>query len=1262
MAAPTISHLFSQLDSSIPYSAWSQLGSDIDGEAADDRSGISVSLSADGRTVAIGAINNDDGGGQSGHVRILSYSGSTWSQLGSDINGEAAWDQSGYSVSLSADGRTVAIGAHLNDGNGADSGHVRIYSYNSGTSAWAQLGSDIDGEAGGDLSGYSVSLSADGRTVAIGAPTNDDGPGFNSGHVRIYSYNSGTSAWAQLGSDIDGEGAGDQSGISVSLSADGRTVAIGAHLNDGNGADSGHVRIYQYDSSKVAAVTDQASANFGPIGWNRLGSDIDGEGAGDVSGLSVSLSADGQTVAIGSPLHLDDSGNNAGHVRIYQYDATKDTAVTNQSSANFGPVGWNRLGSDINSEAADDQSGYSVSLSADGRTVAIGARYNDAGNASDDDRGHVRIYSYNSDTSAWSKLGSDIDGEAAGDLSGYSVSLSADGRTVAIGAPTNDAGNASDDDRGHVRIYNIDSTYNTGDTITAGVVFSEPVNITNTPIFNVLTNIDDNIKQFAYVSGDGTNVLYFTKTISAGENIDPLKLLNSTQPTLTGTGTIKDSASNDAVLTLSSDITFHSVIIATAPTISYIFSQLDSTIPYSAWSQLGLNIDGDVADDKFGFSVSLSADGQTLAIGAYAGEGGHGYTHIYTYNSGATPAWQQLGQKIDGEAVGDKSGREVSLSADGRTIAIGEHRNNNDKGQVRIWTYNSGNNTWELLGSAIVGEATNDESGIAVSLSADGRTVAIGAHLNDGNGADSGHVRIYSYNSDTSAWAQLGSDIDGEDNDNRSGRSVYLSADGRIVAIGAWSNGRNDENNNGGYYSGHVRIYQYDATKGAAVTDQSSTTFGPVGWNRLGSDIDGGVGANESGYVVSLSADGRTVAIGAHIMPDGGTTASYANGREKVRIFTYNSTAWSQLGSDIDGEVITNRVGRGRAVYLSADGRTVAIGTPDIDNGHVRIYNINSTYSDDDVITFGVVFSEPVNITNTPIFNVLTNIDDDIKEFTYASGDGTNVLYFNKTIVAGEIIGPLKLLSSTQPILTGTGTIKDSASNDAVLTLSSDITFHSVLINIILNALACFPKGTPINTDHGIIEIQDIIPSRHTIRGNHVRAIIKTQWTRGNMILFKKDCLYNNVPSNDTLISIKHQIYYNGKMHDADSFVSLNKAEAIPHTNNKSIYNVLLDKHDKMITNNMIVETQNPNSMIGYLYNNFLLNDQISKQSINIAIKFTNEFYESKWSTYFLEQLKKCKDEDLLLILKNAFIEYQVKQIGKSKKKVKRIMNKLLPT
>ena len=94
-----------------------------------------------------------------------------------------------------------------------------------------------------DYSGQSVSLSSDGTTVAIGA-TRNDANGDSSGHVRIYAWNSTTTAWDQQGADIDGEAADDKSGYSVSLSSDGTTVAIGAYGNDANGDSSGHVRIY----------------------------------------------------------------------------------------------------------------------------------------------------------------------------------------------------------------------------------------------------------------------------------------------------------------------------------------------------------------------------------------------------------------------------------------------------------------------------------------------------------------------------------------------------------------------------------------------------------------------------------------------------------------------------------------------------------------------------------------------------------------------------------------------------------------------------------------------------------------------------------------------------------------------------------------------------------------------------------------------------------------------------------------------------------
>jgi hypothetical protein len=103
--------------------------------------------------------------------------------MGSDIDGETAGDNSGYSVSMNAAGDRVAVGAYLNDGNGADSGHVRVYGWNG--SDWVQIVADINGKANGDYFGWSVSLNDAGDRVAIGAPYNDDG-GANSGQTRIY--------------------------------------------------------------------------------------------------------------------------------------------------------------------------------------------------------------------------------------------------------------------------------------------------------------------------------------------------------------------------------------------------------------------------------------------------------------------------------------------------------------------------------------------------------------------------------------------------------------------------------------------------------------------------------------------------------------------------------------------------------------------------------------------------------------------------------------------------------------------------------------------------------------------------------------------------------------------------------------------------------------------------------------------------------------------------------------------------------------------
>jgi len=126
----------------------------------------------------------------------------------------------------------------------------------------SQVGADIDGEAAGDNSGRSVAMSGDGSRIAIGAPYNDgtDGNGSYTGHVRIYTLISGT--WTQTGLDIDGEAAGDLSGISVAMSGDGSRIAIGTPYNEGTGSNAGHVRVYGVPTVPVApTITSVVGTN-----------------------------------------------------------------------------------------------------------------------------------------------------------------------------------------------------------------------------------------------------------------------------------------------------------------------------------------------------------------------------------------------------------------------------------------------------------------------------------------------------------------------------------------------------------------------------------------------------------------------------------------------------------------------------------------------------------------------------------------------------------------------------------------------------------------------------------------------------------------------------------------------------------------------------------------------------------------------------------------------------------------------------------------
>ena len=508
---------------------WQQQGQDLDGEATTDYCGRSVSMNASGDRLAIGATYNDGNGPDAGHVRIYNWNGNTWTQQGQDINGEAAYDESAFSLSMNAAGDRVAIGANGNDGNGASSGHVRIYEWSG--SSWTQQGQDIDGQAAVDGSGHSVYMNAAGDRVAVGAPHND-GNGPDAGHVRIYAWN-GT-LWTQLGQDIDGEGSGDYSGESVSMSAAGDRVAIGAPHNDGNGLDAGHVRIYAWNGTL----------------WTQLGQDIDGEGSGDYSGESVSMNAVGDRVAIGAPRN-DGNGFRSGHVRIYNWNGNS----------------WVKLGQDIDGELGMDRSGYSVSMNAAGDKVAVDSRFND-GNGPD--AGHVRIYNWNGNT--WTQQGQDIDGEWGNDQSGYSVSINAAGDRVAIGAPLND-GNTGNlyDQRGHVRIYSCNSELTDSVTVCDSTTWIDGVTYYSST-YNPTYILGPNSRGCDSLMRLNLTVNY-SDSVNATQNAcDSYTWIDGntyTSSTNTPTYTLTNAAGCDSVVTLNLTVnTVNNSITNTTPTLT----------------------------------------------------------------------------------------------------------------------------------------------------------------------------------------------------------------------------------------------------------------------------------------------------------------------------------------------------------------------------------------------------------------------------------------------------------------------------------------------------------------------------------------------------------------------------------------------------------------------------------------------------------------------------------------------------------------------
>jgi hypothetical protein len=366
----------------------------------------------------------------------------------------------------------------------------------------------------------------------------------------------------------------------------------------------------------------------------QIGSDIDGLLAGDNFGTDVSISSDGTIVAAsayGTP-------NEDSRLRVFK---------------NVGGV-WTLYGTDSEGGNFGGTISYSVSLSADGHTLAVGTFTS------------VKIFSYNSNTGFWTPKGNVIPNNTVENEFGYSIKLSSDGNTIVIGSVS------------------------TPIVPNAGV----------TQIFEFETNSWNQL-------GDDIDGLVFAE--HSGRSVD-----------------ISEGGKTVAILNNNS-----------ARVYKYITG---------SWTLYGNEIPA-FGSDYPNRAISLSSDGTILAIGEPDFTDSliqRGRVRVFSYELGV---WNQVGSAILGEFTQYRTGVSVSLSSDGQVLAIGESgstSSSTDSGRTRI--FENQNGIWTQIGSSIFGEANEDYSGQNVSLSSDATTVIIGASLNDGNGVDSGHVRVYDLN------------------------------------------------------------------------------------------------------------------------------------------------------------------------------------------------------------------------------------------------------------------------------------------------------------------------------------------------------------------------------------------------------------------------------------------------------------------------------------------------------------------------------------
>lgn len=319
-------------------------------------------------------------------------------------------------------------------------------------------------------------------------------------------------------------------------------------------------------------------------------------------------------------------------------------------------------------------------------------------------------------------------------------------------------------------------------------------------------------------------------------------------------------------------------------------------ITSSTWGQVGNTIVGDAAGARLGFSADISGDGKrVVALSPSYIHNGYqaGLVRIFQENNGV---WTQVGSDIIGQ--GQVYDYEVSISKDGQRVAIGTQNN-----IVKVFEETALG--WLQVGSNLGG---NGLFGHSVSLSRDGKRLAVGAPGNSSVATSAGQVRIFEENN--GAWILVGAPINGAINIDQTGYDVALSDDGKRVVFSDYGYQVTME-------KGRVRVFE---------------EIGGV-WSQVGTGIQGDNQYDNFGRTVDISGDGKRIIASSRSNTNGGNNAGH------VKVYEETANAWSQLGTDINGAPNSRS---GTASAISTDGHTVATGAPSYNSnlGRVRVFGI----------------------------------------------------------------------------------------------------------------------------------------------------------------------------------------------------------------------------------------------------------------------------------------------------------------------------------